>query len=128
VRKTRRVSSILARSGGLNSRGADTWKARSTPPFHLRDKRLRCLEGFTVLGKKEKRLLLFPHFAVVIVFLIAFPYHCYAPQPLLCKRFYSHATAMGKRGSSAADATAGAAKKAKKKTKSSDSDAPTVGN
>jgi hypothetical protein len=47
---------------------------------------------------------------------------------LLCKRFYSHTTAMGKRGSSAANATIGTAKKAKMNTEAADSDAPTVGN
>jgi hypothetical protein len=47
---------------------------------------------------------------------------------LLCKRLYSRTAAMGKRGSSAIGATAGAAKKIKKTTRAADSDAPTVGN
>jgi hypothetical protein len=86
------------------------------------------IRGFFYAGiKKERGNNYLPHSAAVIVFLLA-PCHHYAP--LLSFRECScfSAAAMGKRGSSAADATSTAAKKDKTSTKAADADAPAVGN
>jgi ApbE superfamily uncharacterized protein (UPF0280 family) len=66
-----------------------------------------------------------PHSAAIIVFLLALCPYCASLLPFRESAFLS-TTTMGKRGSSAADAAAVVAKKAK--TKIADADAPDVGN
>jgi hypothetical protein len=75
--------------------------------------------------KKERWNNCLPHSAAVIVFLPAFCHHCASLLPF-CECAYLRVAAMGKRGSSAAGATAAAVKKAKTNTKTAD--APAVGN
>jgi hypothetical protein len=78
--------------------------------------------------KKGKGKKCLTHSATVISFLPVLSYHCCSAPFLFCERSYPSTAAMGKRGSSIADADAAAAKKAKMSAKVADAEAPTMGN